>query len=294
MKILVFGADGFVGSAVVKELSNKHDLFKAMREKSEAKNEVSVDLKDKGTILKALINIKPEVVINCAGVVENSEKANLNVVFTSNLLEVIKDSNQAIKRIIICGSASEYGVVGNDKKAVSETTRLNPNSLYGQSKIKESTLALEFGKKNKLPVIVVRIFNPIGTGMNPRLLLPNILNQIDEIKNNKRKNLEINRLDSNRDYINIKDVASAISLLVENNPKHKVYNIGSGASTSNKELIDFALVANNIKSEIIEVSLDKEPNYASKADISRLRDEFGWASKYSVSETLREIVSGNK
>lgn len=294
MKVLVLGGDGFVGSAVVKELSHKHELYRAVRCITNKPRDVMVDLTNKESILDALNNIKPSIIISCAGVVENNEKAKLNFLFTKNLVETIKQSGLKPSRIIISGSASEYGVMGNPEVPVSENTTLSPDSLYGKSKKEESTFALKFAEKNNLPIVVVRIFNPIGLGMNPRLLLPNILNQIDEIKTGKRKNLEINRLDSKRDYINIKDVASAIKTLVENNPKDKVYNIGSGESTSNKELIDIVLASNKIHAEVVELSEEKEPNYASRADISRLSGEFGWSPRYSVSETLKEIISGNK
>ena len=175
MKILIFGADGFVGSAVAKELSDKHEVYKAVRNKSVGITEVDADLTKKDSVLRAIKNVRPDAVINCAGIVENTEKAMLNAVFTLNLLESIKDSEQDIKKIIVCGSASEYGVRDQIGRAIHENANLNASSLYGESKIKESTLALKFGEKNNLPVVVVMIFNPIGLGMNPRLLLPNIL-----------------------------------------------------------------------------------------------------------------------
>lgn len=65
----------------------------------------------------------PDAIIHCAGIVDKTEKARLNVVFTDNLLRAIREAGLSLQKIIICGSASEYGVVDSESPISEEHTR---------------------------------------------------------------------------------------------------------------------------------------------------------------------------
>ncbi len=296
MKILLFGADGFVGRAIYSSLQTKHQVIAVTRDKNKVAKSYGfyADLLKPLTIQKAIETVRPEVIINAAGIVSNTEESNQNPIFTSNILNAALSSELSYKKIIILGSAAEYGVVDADDSPVREDAVLNATSSYGLSKVKETTTALEFRKKYKLPIIIARIFNPFGQGMHQRLLVPQIISQIEEIKKGTRKSIEISRLDTKRDYINIKDVADAIKTIVEHDAKEVVYNIGSGKSTSNKELIEYMLQNSELTSKppIIETMSEPEALVASQADITRLKTEFGWVPKYSVEQTVKELMHG--
>ena len=296
MKVLVIGSNGFIGSQVVLALASKHEVYCAARGLTGDARDYSIDLEDPRSIKKVLINVKPEVIVNCAGVVDNSEKAQLNPIFTANLIDVILSSGIKLKQLIISGSASEYGVVDAKNIPVSEDVPLYADSGYGLSKLNETKLALEARAKHTLPIVVARIFNPIGLGMHERLLIPRIIKQIQEIKQGSRDEIEISRLDTKRDYISVKDVALAISTIVGSNPKETVYNIGSGKSTTTRELIDFILRYINlpVKPKIVETLANAEPIVAECADISRIHKEFGWKPLNTVEATVKEIVNATK
>jgi nucleoside-diphosphate-sugar epimerase len=290
VKILVIGANGFVGRNVSLVLSAKHDIHEAVRQLE--KGYYSVDLLDKDSIDKLLNEVKPDVVINNAGVVENSEKAMQNVAFTQNLLEVAAASELEFKRIIISGSAAVYGLVAPENIPVSETAPLNASAGYGLSKLEEEKIALDLGIKFNLPVVVVRIFNPIGAGMHERFLVPKIISQVNDFQSGVKDAIEVNRLDSERDYINVKDVASAIQAIVEGDPAETIYNVGSGKATSNGELIELILHSSNIaiRPKIVEANPEPEALVAIQADISRLSSEFGWKPINSIEDTIKEII----
>src|SRR5581483_9205218 len=139
---LVFGADGFIGRTVVSAMSENHDVHGSSRDGSDNQKIIQLDLRDKQAISQVLDSVRPEVIINCAGVVENSDKAKLNIEFTKNILEAAAESRLEFKRIIICGSASEYGIVNPDDIPVKESIAINPDTVYGQSKADEEKLAL--------------------------------------------------------------------------------------------------------------------------------------------------------
>lgn len=294
MRILILGADGFIGRAVTSAFSKEHDVYTASRDGSDGPKSVKLDLLDKPAIGKTLDSVKPEIIINCAGVVENSDKAKLNIEFTHNLLETASKSGLEFKKIFVSGSASEYGVVSPQDIPVKETTALNPNSIYGQSKAEEVKLALDYQQAG-LPVVVGRIFNPIGVGMHPRFLIPSMLTQLKKFKNGEAKSIEVSRLDSKRDYINVKDVARAIKEISEKDTKYDVYNIGTGQGTSNRELIN--ILAKELKLEkmpsIAETSRQPEQLIANQADITRLRTDLGWQPVCTIEETVKEIVDAS-
>src|SRR5947199_333717 len=128
-------------------------------------------------------------------------------------------------RIIIFGSD---GFVGRSVKqalegshevhgASRENKDAGNNNHYVDLLDKETAIALEYRDTHNLPVTVARIFNPIGHGMHPRFLIPQLIQQTHEILINKRAAIEVSRLNAKRDYIDVNDVATAIKTLVEGN-----------------------------------------------------------------------------
>ena len=207
-------------------------------------------------------------------------------------MDVILDTkNDNIKKIIITGSAGEYGEVKKEGSVV-ENQPLLGQSFYARSKIEETSLAMDYKKKHGLPINIVRIFNPIGVGMHPRFLIPSLIRQVKEISDGQVSLISINRLDSKRDYANVRDIARAIVLISEKEKTNKtVYNLGSGKATSNKELIDIVIKACGIKKKlsIKELSDNPEPKVADMANITRIQDEFGWEPEISLENTILEI-----
>jgi GDP-4-dehydro-6-deoxy-D-mannose reductase len=293
MKVLVFGSDGFIGRNVCLALEDNHEVVKAVQYAADRDgNRVQVDLIDQTSISDALNKVKPEVIVNCAGIVGTGNDTDLNIQFTKNILEQVAQTS-GIKEVIICGSAGEYGLVSPENIPVSEGAPLNANSGYGLSKLNEEHFAIDYGEKHNIKVVVLRIFNPIGREMADKFLLMKLMAQVHELKAGKRDSVELTRLDSKRDYISIKDVASAFKAVVDGNPKNSVYNVGSGTSTTNGELLELILKNSKLDNEpqIKETSNEVEPLVAIQADITRISDEFGWRPVHPIGEVIREICS---
>lgn len=292
MKVLVFGASGFIGKAIRKNLSNNHDVIAAVRSQQISQDEVTVDLLDKKSVKNAINEVQPDVIINSAGIVDPTADTMKNVTFTQNILEAVLESDVSVRRIIISGSAGEYGRIQESELPVDESTPLRADAGYGLAKKLEEHVALAFREKG-LPVVVVRIFNPIGLGMAEKFLVSRIKRQIEEYLAGKRTTLEVGRKDSNRDYIAVDDIALAVRLLIEGNPTQGVYNIGSGVSMSNGELLQLMVSSSKIEDEpeIVENSAEPEPLVASQADITRIQQEFRWKPQYSIAAVVEEIMN---
>ena len=252
---------------------------------------LTADLTNLKDVTRVVRIVSPDVVLSCAGVVANDETAQLNTVFTENILEAVHVTG-ARARVIICGSAGVYGRVNEEDLPVSEETELGADSGYGLSKLQEEERARELAATYSIPLVVARIFNPVGAGMHPRLLLPQLIGQIQDILSDNRQAVEIGRLDACRDYVSVKDVATALALLASSRPKYDTYNIGSGQRTSNQQLVQLVVEALAPGQDITvnELSEAAEPLVACQADIRRMKDEFGWGPSQTLEDTIKEIV----
>lgn len=291
MRVLILGADGFVGRGIAAEAAERHEVFASTRKM----DEYNVDLTDEVGIEHLLRKTNPEVIVNAAGIVENSERALLNVTFTKNLLNgVLKLGTRP--RFIICSSAGLYGHVKEEDLPVSEMVPVNPIGYYANSKKDEERLALQIGAENSIPVISARLFNPIGPGMHERFLISNLIHQIKNIKDGMREHIEISRLDSKRDYIDLRDIAKAVVSLFDANQDENIYNIGSGRATENRAILRLLLEAEGVPLDVSvkETSDIPEQTVACQADISRIRHATGWAPIYSLEETIQGVVDASK
>ena len=295
MKVLMFGSGGFIGHNVSEALRDAgHEVVDTYREAGDRPG-YSVDLLDAEAVGKVLEEVQPEVVINCAGVVQNNETAEANPKYTGNIISGILSKHIPIKRMVVMGSAAEYGVVEPHEVPVKEEVPLRATAPYGKSKVEEVQLALEHREKSDLPIVVARVFNPIGTGMPERQLVPRLLGQIEEVKQGARNELEISRKDAERDYIAVKDLAKAIVLLATDSPTEAVYNIGSGKKTSNDKLMQLLVEESNLPAapQIKETSDQPEPYFAPQADITRITS-LGWQPEAPLDQTIKEIVHDTK
>ncbi|MFZ2126037.1 MAG: NAD(P)-dependent oxidoreductase [Candidatus Microsaccharimonas sp.] len=288
MRVLIFGADGFIGRHVVEELSNISDLYTTTRRIENVDQRVLyVDLSNDQSVGEAIRVSNPDVIINCAGVIGNNADFQDNVLFTKHILEQASHLERK-PRIILSGSASSYGFLRSlNELPVSEDTPLRAEIGYGLSKKQEEELAVSYAD-TAVDVVVLRIFNPIGVGMAEKLLLPNIVKQLRE-----SDIIEVSRLDAKRDYIDVRDVAKAFAAAARKKAPHNVYNVGSGRSVSTREIIAKLVEAAGVTkpSQLVETQEQPERLVASQADIRRIKNELEWEPEITIEETLRDILN---
>jgi nucleoside-diphosphate-sugar epimerase len=291
MRVVVLGSGGFLGRGVVEALKANHEVYMVGRNVTENDHLFNLDLQNKGSIRRVLDLVRPDAVVNCAGIVGGPD-SNLNVVFTKNLLEVIVALQLDLRRIIITGSAAEYGRIEPEDLPVAETAPLRADAGYGLSKAHEEETAFLIGQQHDLPVVVVRLFNPVGPGMGPKFLLSSLCRQLAAIRAGEITSIEVSRLDSERDYVHISDVGSAYAALLDGEPRYNVYNVGSGKSTATSQLIEYLVRVSNMgHPEVRQTQADKEALVASQADITRLHSELGWGPRVSIEDAIRSVVN---
>lgn len=293
MKVFVAGGEGFVGRNVCEMLSSQgHNVLKGTR-RNGGDSLVQINLLNQKQVEQRLSEIKPDVIINCAGVIDKNGDFEDNVRMSANLLGSAAVVGLRLHRFVMCGSAGEYGNVAQKDWPVSEETPLRPVNPYAQSKVREEDMVREFASGHDIDAVVARIFNPIGSGMPAKFLISNILGQIEKIKSGENSEVSVGRTDALRDYVDVRDAAKALALLALRDHRYDAYNVGSGRSTSTGELIRCIMRESGVSADISIRELSDEPErpVASQADISRLVEEFGWRPEIPLRKTIRGIIS---
>ncbi|MCD6414913.1 MAG: NAD(P)-dependent oxidoreductase [Candidatus Diapherotrites archaeon] len=153
MRILVTGADGFVGSRLVKKLSENHSVLAFSRSKKEIPGAKQVIV---GDVLKDLSGLRKkhfDVVYHLAAVLDesNPELWSVNVEGTRNLLELCKNRN--VERFVY---TSSIGVLGETKEPAEEDFPYNPQTKYEKSKAEAERLVMDYRLKYRIPYTIVR------------------------------------------------------------------------------------------------------------------------------------------
>ncbi len=300
MDVLITGGMGFVGSHLSKYLSSQgyeitiYDNFSnsKFQESSDSKiHTIKGDILDYSLLSKSLDGI--DVVIHLAAQisVEDSIKnpditIKINVDGTQTVLDACLKKN--VKKFIALSSAAIFGE--SNILPLDENSKTIPISPYGKSKLDMEKIIINFSKKYEIDSIILRAFNIYGLGQSSQYagVITKFLNQIKE-----NKSLEIFGDGSQtRDFIHIEDLVRCIELSIQNIDEKagRIYNIGSGQSTSILKLANLCLSLSDKQQEIIFNSKIKGEIMFSETSIEKAKKELGFKPEISLSDGLSKFL----
>ena len=229
MTALVTGAGGFLGRHVVARL---HELSIPVETLGRSGSIVLADPGDTGAIHAAMQAVRPSLVFHLAGTTaaEPLEIAyRVNVLFGANLLAAAC-ALPSSPRILLAGSAAEYGPVSKATLPLAEDAICNPRSVYGITKLAQTMHGL--AAADMLPVVIARLFNLVGGGMPTHLALGAFAAQIRALPAAGGV-LRTGALERWRDFLEV-GPAAAVLVDLARNPAAigKVINVCSGVPTS--------------------------------------------------------------
>jgi GDP-4-dehydro-6-deoxy-D-mannose reductase len=201
--------------------------------------------------------------------------------------------NNFLGKFLFVSSSEVYGLLSDSDLPVSEDHPLRPQSPYAVAKIASEALCYQWSQIESFEIITARPFNHIGPGQSGRFAIANFGRQIAEIKLGlKNPIIHVGNVHSTRDFLDVRDIASAYGFLLEQGKNGEVYNICSGIERS-----IFSLIRR--MSELIDVQVDLcfdaarvrvAENSRSSGDNNKLLRDTKWLPNYALDQTLLEIL----
>lgn len=303
-KAVVTGINGFVGSYLAESLLEKGvEVFGTVRPGSDLVflENIKKDLKleecellNREAVKSFIGKIKPDQVYHLAALVQSHsvpprDVYENNIFGQLNILEALRE--QEIKaRVLLIGTAHEYGSTKEGDSPIREDRPLNPNRSYGASKAAQSLMGFQFFKEFGMEIIRTRSFNHAGARRNEAFVEGAFAKQIAEIEAELKEPLMmVGNLESKADFSHVKDVVEAYILLIEKGVSGEVYNVGSGVPHTIKELLDTLLSFSTVKVEVKPDPNRYRPTEVFYADVNKLKS-LGWKPQFSFENMLKETL----
>jgi len=297
-RVLVTGATGFIGSCLTHRLVNtNYDIHIIKRETSniwrikDILNRVTVhnvDLTDKKNLEKIVKAIKPDIILHLANAgvyggwhLPERQLIETNFLGTVNLINAC--NNIKYKCFINTGSSSEYGL---KKDSMKETDICEPINIYGITKCAATLYCQAKARREKLPIVTLRLFSPYGYYDEPTRLVPSVIKSCLLGENPKVSSPRFVR-----DFIFIEDVIDAY---LKTTPQMggEIFNIGYGQQHTVGEVVNtiVKLTGNKVRPEWGSSSMRPSEPTMWQANITKAKNFLNWRPQYTLKEGLEKTV----
>ena len=305
MKILVTGADGFIGSHLCDVLlKENHEIIAISRNFKKLTNSMpnfekihlnQVDVTDFSNLSKIITTHEPEIIIHLAGETSHKQSfenpmydVDVNAKSTLCILETIKKSDLNCRFIF----GSTFIVVGKPETLpVNEATNCNPSTIYGVNRLASENFCKVYHNVYDIDAISFRITNSFGPREQYLTPTKNALNYLIYQAYNEKDVTIYNEGKFFRDVIFITDVISGIQTIMKKGKSGNLYWISSGKKTWFYEIAEWLKELTNGKIKYVE-----PPSYTTKVDVgnfvvdnSKLKS-LGWNLNTSVKDGIKQTL----
>jgi GDP-4-dehydro-6-deoxy-D-mannose reductase len=299
MRVVVTGADGFVGPHLIDHLKECGDDVLALTgPENRSKLGPPVDVLDQGALRNAIAPFVPDALVNLAGMSSVSRsRADPMASFRVNLLGTVSVC-LALRdvapwaRLLVIGSGEMYGPTPNGQRAV-ESDPLLPTNAYAAAKVGAEIAAISFRRSDGLDVVPVRPFNHLGGGQGLDFSVPSFAHQLEAIRTGRTVAiLAAGNLEPVRDFLHVRDVVSGYRFLIEHGASGTAYNICSGEARTMRDVVEEL-----IRMSGVEARIEVDPARVRPLDIPRLVGDpsrlraLGWKPRYTLGEALVDVLA---
>ncbi|MGW1287116.1 NAD-dependent epimerase/dehydratase family protein [Streptomyces sp. NPDC002586] len=292
MRILVLGGTGYLGrhvAARLRALPGARILTAGRSATAEFGVDIAVDPVER--LAKTLAAAAPDAVVNCAGTTGGDPVtlAEANARGPAVLCAALREAAPTA-RLVHLGSAAEYGP-GVPGTPVTESAPARPVTLYGATKL-AGTLAIT---TSALDAVVLRVGNPVGPGAPVASLPGRMVSLLRSAGPNPDAVLRLGDLSAHRDFVDVRDVAQAVTLAVTT-PRRlpAVLNIGGGTATAVRELVCMLAGQAGFRGQLEEStggSVRSAPVSWQCSDISAAARALGWRPAHTLDDALTALWS---
>lgn len=305
-RVLVTGADGFIGSHLTEMLVKEGAKVKALSvynsfnywgwlEDVDCLKEIEVisgDVRDPHFCKEITKNV--DVIFHLAALiaipysyVAPDSYVDTNVKGTLNICQAAKENN--VSRVLVTSTSEVYGTALY--VPIDEKHPLQPQSPYSASKIGADAMAMSFFNAFNLPVTIVRPFNTYGPRQSARAVIPTIISQIAAGK----KQIKLGDITPTRDFNYVTDTCRGF-IDIANCEKSigETVNIGSNFEISVGDTLN--LIKKIMKSDV-EFITDNQRIRPEKSEVNRLwcdnskiKSLSGFEPKINIEEGLKKTI----
>ena len=307
-KILITGADGFIGSHLTEALvNNGYDVRAFVYYNSfnsygwldsipaETKNKIEFfagDIRDPNGVREAMKGV--DIVFHLAALIaipfsyhSPDSYIDTNVKGTLNIIQAARDNQ--VSRVLVTSTSEVYGTA--QFVPITELHPKQPQSPYSASKIGADAIADSFYRSFDLPLTIVRPFNTFGPRQSARAVIPTIISQLL----NGAEEIKLGDITPTRDLLFVKDTVNGFLKIAECDKLigHEV-NIATQSEITVGELAQSLIGQINPNAKIVSDSIRLRPE---KSEVFRLfgsneklKSFTNWKQNYSLEEGLAETV----
>ncbi len=303
-KILITGADGFIGSHLTQRLVNAGAQVRAFvyynsfsswgwletlaKEEQERLDVFMGDVRDPNGVETAMKDVA--IVFHLAALIgipysyhSPDSYVDTNIQGTLNILQAARKLKA--KKVLHTSTSEVYGTA--QYVPMDERHPIVPQSPYAATKAAADDLALSFYRSFDLPVTVVRPFNTFGPRQSARAIIPTIITQIQS----GTKTIQLGNLAATRDFNYVVNLVDAFLALAQaTKTDGEVFNVGTGDDISVRGLVD---LVSKITGKKVRIAQEKKRFRPQKSEVERLqcraakiKKVCGWTPRVSLEEGL--------
>lgn len=305
-RVLVTGADGFIGSHLVEMLVRQGCKVRALSqynsfnywgwlENIECREDIEIvtgDIRDPYYCLGITRDI--DVIFHLAALIAIPYSyiapvsyVDTNISGTVNICKAALENGCV--RLVHTSTSEVYGTA--QYVPIDEKHPLQPQSPYSASKIAADAMAMSFHNAFDLSLTIARPFNTYGPRQSARAVIPSIITQLKAGK----KSIEMGSLTPTRDFNYVLDVCRGFMALAESDEATgKSVNIGSNSEVS---IADVAELIKMLMDSDVELVTDEQRIRPAKSEVDRLwcdnsqiKDLVGYQPEYSLEDGLKKTI----
>ncbi len=260
MRILLTGSSGFLGNHILASPAATGMQIICATRASESQSGQEIPLGPgpwgRSEFEHALAISRADVVLHCAGAAHCGDLRQFfeaNTLPAAALLAALSGVAHP-PRVILVGSAAEYGFVDACALPVRETYPCQPRSEYGIAKHAQTLLGLAAAERG-LPVMIARLFNPVGLGMPPNLALSSFARHVAKASRGDGI-VHAGDIEARRDFIGVAEAARIFLGLTQANWPYPIVNVCSGKAFRLGSLLDLMIAASGQRLQVkVDITL---------------------------------------